>query len=37
MRTLFGISNHSLTFRFFTNNELGDWDKMIDGLVNVRK
>ena len=22
-------------FRFFTNNELGDWDKMIDGLVNV--
>ena len=37
MRTLFGISIHSLTFRFFTNNELGDWDKMIDGLVNVRK
>ena len=37
MRTIFGISIHSLTFRFFTNNELGDWDKMIDGLVNVRK
>ena len=22
--------------RFFTNNELGNWDKMIDGLINVR-
>ena len=26
----------SFCVRFFTNNELGDWDKMIDGLVNVR-
>ena len=26
----------SLPVRFFTDNELGDWDKMIDGLVNVR-
>ena len=40
-RFIFGTStsvfySNFFCVRFFTNNELGDWDKMIDGLVNVR-
>jgi len=30
-----GVIYELINYRFFTNNELGDWDKMIDGLVNM--
>ena len=35
-RFRFATNTSPFCVRFFTNNELGDWDKMIDGLVNVR-